>query len=367
MILYTRLMFDILEATAGDEDELLDELTLLPAELGKLYAKRLDEIKPKSNKEFASKIFQWLVTCKRPPKVDGLRGVDVIRKAINTQKLELDRKSPPKSMEEKSFRHFLQKECVPLVEILTDDTVRLVHTTVAQFLKGEDLEEDSTVCPPPFLVHLVNSHKFIAVTCVTYLRWDFATDDGITSKPGFLDNQDLREYSVLEWPAHSERSEEKIMETETEKQVLVSFCKEGVFKAWLDTRARLDTSFRVHFALDGSGKALHPKPLYIAVFFNLRQLSRLFLQDLNTPDATGSTPLHIAAGRGYLVIVQDLLDKGARMDIPDGNGAFPLHKAVRRGNDEALAELVNSKKAVVRVNVQDKYSFTPLHIACQLG
>lgn len=104
--------------------------------------------------------------------------------------------------------------------------------------------------------------QIIAVTCVTYLRWYFGANDKTTLE--FLRNRKLREYTVLEWPDHSEKSEEQIMGREQEKEVLVSFCKEAAFQEWLVARARLDSRFSVHFALER--KSIYPKPLHIAVF-----------------------------------------------------------------------------------------------------
>lgn len=86
-------MLDILGNKAGDGDDLLKELEKLPTQLGELYANRLEQIKDRG---FAVKIFQWLVTCKRPPTVDGLRVIDTINRTIQRKKnFDINCQNPP--------------------------------------------------------------------------------------------------------------------------------------------------------------------------------------------------------------------------------------------------------------------------------
>ncbi|KAI9732413.1 MAG: hypothetical protein M1834_001621 [Cirrosporium novae-zelandiae] len=374
MILYTSLMLQILEDKAGDFEDLVAELERLPPNIGKLYEDRLGQIK---NVDFAKRIFQWLVTCRRPLTVDALRGANTINKTIQREKsFELQGKDLPLGMDQDRFRRFLLKDCLPLIEILKDDTVRLVHTTVSQYLLGENMgEEDasSTTGPPPrFHVHLKQSHEQIALTCLTYLRVVVGDIDASHNR-SLSGNPNLREYAVLEWSEHSQRSEEEIMAQQKKRKVLVSFCKEWAFTAWLDDRARMDNRFCVHFSLErtsitnigtGCPARRYPTPLHIAAYFNLYLLSRKFLDQVNISDATESTPLHIAAGLDHAIIVHDLLKAGARTDMQDSNGSFALHRAVRRGHIGALKELIIGN---ADVNAKDKYKFTPLHVACQLG
>src|SRR4051812_8895320 len=116
MILYTRLMLDILKRKAGNEEDLLKELEKLPTALGGFYAKRLNEI---GDKAFARKIFRWLVTCQRPPTVDALHSVDTISRATSDY-IKMDSQNSAKGIEKHQFEYHL-KECLPLVEVLYDN------------------------------------------------------------------------------------------------------------------------------------------------------------------------------------------------------------------------------------------------------
>jgi hypothetical protein len=60
------------------------------------------------------------------------------------------------------------------------------------------------------------------------------------------------------------------------------------------------------------------------------QLSGTLQQQINIQDGYGNTPLHIAASKGNLDIVQLLLNYGANKYIPNKNGDYPA--AVARGN-----------------------------------
>ncbi|GAW25509.1 hypothetical protein SAMD00023353_0800260 [Rosellinia necatrix] len=366
-------MLDILENKAGNEEDLLAEMEKLPETLTALYADRLKNVK---DSQFASRMLQWLVTCRRPLTVDALREVDTIsRDVLSKKSFDLDVKNPPRGLGKDRFgndrfQSFLFRDLLPLVEILDDSTVRLVHMTVSQFLLGEEVEEDGEQCPDAFKVQLDVSNEQIAITCVTYLRWSFTVDDELKSDSlDFLNNKDLRDYAVLEWPDHCEKSQGRIMTEESGKNVIMGFFGgERAFPAWLTARAGLDGLFRVHFGLYDAN-AILPRPLHITVFFNIWQFGRLFLTDANANicDATGSTALHIAAGQGYPLIVRELLGRGARMDLVDASGAYPLHRAVRRGNHETLTQLLAADTDRTLVNAPDKYEFTPMHVACQLG
>ncbi|KIX08083.1 uncharacterized protein Z518_02738 [Rhinocladiella mackenziei CBS 650.93] len=361
MILYARLMLDILENKAADDVDIVRELDFLPTKPGKVYEVVLNKI---DDRKFAQRIFQWLVTCRRPLTVDGLWEVHTLRNAIQRkQSFELQPRDIQPGTDRSRFRRFLLKGGLPLIEILQDDTVRLVHTTVTQFLLGQHSEDDSSVeCPLPFRVQLVESHAEVALTCLTYLRVSLGRNDDRDSES--LSSDDLYDYAVREWPAHTAESEEQIMRKEKERKVIISFCEEQAFQLWLEARASVDSRFGVQFSLE-SAVVCYPTPLHIAVHFNLWHVGLRFLIAINARDAAGCTPLHIAAGQDSPRIVQELLSKGARTDIPDTHGSYPIHKAVQRGRTAALRELLGRGQG--DIDVQDKYGFTPLHIACQLG
>lgn len=65
--------------------------------------------------------------------------------------------------------------------------------------------------------------------------------------------------------------------------------------------------------------------------------------DPNVAEAgSGKGPLHVAAGRGQLAIVQALLRNRAAVDATDGRGETPLCYALREGRANTIATLRNA-------------------------
>ncbi|OQA31190.1 MAG: Ankyrin repeats (3 copies) [Betaproteobacteria bacterium ADurb.Bin341] len=90
------------------------------------------------------------------------------------------------------------------------------------------------------------------------------------------------------------------------------------------------------------------------------QLKSLVLsqkQNPNVPFENGKTLLHYAANRGYVEIVQLLLEHGAKLDVQDKNKKTPLHEAMAYHHDK-VARLLIEKGA--NVNLRDKEGKTPL-------
>ena len=349
-------MLDILEKSDGNEADLLEYLNRLPAELGKLYAHQVQQIK---ERELAVCIFQWLVTARTPLTVDGLYGVRMIQKAQKkSNRYELHKPMNPENIDLAIFRSLVREKCLPLVEILPDDTVRVVHTTVTEFLQGLPIGEDGTKCPPDFVVDEQEGNQVVALVSVAYLRFNH---------PDFLPSRSLYNYAVLEWAFHCQLAEKRVIACSPDRQVVTSFCEEPAFIAWLDARSQLDISFQLHFVLESRIKSrIHPTPLHIAVFFGLWELlGDHFRGQINTRDGAGSTPLHLAAAHSSAAVVHKLLEAGAQLNVRDMNDSLPLHRAVRRGNYEVLVTLVSQDPSLL--NKRDKYKLTPFHIACQLG
>jgi len=73
-------------------------------------------------------------------------------------------------------------------------------------------------------------------------------------------------------------------------------------------------------------------------------------------DKYGQTPLCIAAGKGHVQVVHELLNHGASVDSADHYGWTPLPVAAA-GNIQVVQELLNHGASV---DFADHYSWTPL-------
>ncbi|KFO87143.1 Ankyrin repeat domain-containing protein 6 [Buceros rhinoceros silvestris] len=78
----------------------------------------------------------------------------------------------------------------------------------------------------------------------------------------------------------------------------------------------------------------------------------------------GRTPLHLAAHKGHLHVVQVLLKAGCDLDIQDDGDQTALHRAAVVGNTDIIATLIQEGCALDR---QDKDGNTALHEACWHG
>ncbi|XP_074253802.1 ankyrin repeat domain-containing protein 6 isoform X3 [Saimiri boliviensis] len=76
----------------------------------------------------------------------------------------------------------------------------------------------------------------------------------------------------------------------------------------------------------------------------------------------GRTPLHLAANKGHLPVVQILLKAGCDLDVQDDGDQTALHRATVVGNTEIISALIHEGCALDR---QDKAGNTALHLACQ--
>ena len=78
----------------------------------------------------------------------------------------------------------------------------------------------------------------------------------------------------------------------------------------------------------------------------------------------GSTPLHLAAEKGYYEIVQELINQGVEVDSRNEYAETPLHLSCFEGYYVTSQELIN---AGANVNVQDDLGYAPLHDACEFN
>ncbi|XP_008565438.1 PREDICTED: ankyrin repeat domain-containing protein 6 isoform X2 [Galeopterus variegatus] len=78
----------------------------------------------------------------------------------------------------------------------------------------------------------------------------------------------------------------------------------------------------------------------------------------------GRTPLHLAANKGHLSVVQILLKAGCDLDVQDDGDQTALHRATVVGNTEIIAVLIQEGCALDR---QDKDGNTALHEASWHG
>lgn len=85
--------------------------------------------------------------------------------------------------------------------------------------------------------------------------------------------------------------------------------------------------------------------------------------DVNTPDSSGYTALHMAADNNQVGAIDVLVEAGADIQAQDQHDWTPLHSAARYdGCSEAVQVLLQTHGA--NVGASDTAGETPLHVAC---
>lgn len=116
-----------------------------------------------------------------------------------------------------------------------------------------------------------------------------------------------------------------------------------------DVNIRVNKYYALHFAIAEQHKEIFTALLEAGAAVNAQ---------------TGyqCTPLHVAVRTGDVYYVQKLLEKNATPVLQDKDGYTPLHDAIV--SVDIVRELL---KAQARVNVQDKYGRSVLHMAAERG
>ncbi len=82
--------------------------------------------------------------------------------------------------------------------------------------------------------------------------------------------------------------------------------------------------------------------------------------NINTANALGKTPLHLAIEKGHLEIAQAIIDAKAEVNMADKQGNTPLHLACEKGHVEIAQALIDAK---AEVNIANNNGKTPLELA----
>ncbi|XP_054280430.1 putative ankyrin repeat protein RF_0381 isoform X2 [Macrosteles quadrilineatus] len=105
-------------------------------------------------------------------------------------------------------------------------------------------------------------------------------------------------------------------------------------------------------------------PLHTALENNNPQQLEFFLalspSVINVQDLNGNSPLHIAVMKNNCKALEELIRKGAIIDLPNSQGQTALHLAVEEGCVPVIDELL---RLGANININNKEGKSPLHIA----
>lgn len=332
LFLYTKLSMDAFLEPGADARKVLGAL---PTDLNMVYDDLLREHAKRSYvpAELQLLVLQFVIYATHP-----LRLLQ-IAEMVNTVYF------PNGDQSLKTTKELVRAACGPLLEILPDETVSVVHHSFTEFLKGFTRSIDSHSTYP--ILQSGPTNQRLAVACLDYLISGCLDKLEIKKVVHRSINYDLQkkqeksrniqlmfpflEYAAHNWHVHTSRAVQAGVDT-------------SMYHDALDTFFANDKRLRTWLYVTERDASQHINPLHIAAETDLVLYTAHLLQkgDIGVEVKTldGTTPLSFAARSNNADVVRVLLENGADPDGEDINGLKPLHKAAERNNVEVVKILL---------------------------
>jgi ankyrin repeat protein len=373
LFLYAKLTMDQVEA-ALKSDVALDVEELgrsLPVGLEQTY----DTVLRKQREEHGASIgmqvlvLEAITHASRPVRLNEMAGL--------VHCLSANAGSP------KDYKRLVATCCGPLVEILEDETLQVIHHSFTEFLRGEtrNTVQGQSSSQFPVLVSEI-THKKMAINCLQYLesgalRHETDSNASITFKrPAFgltkkeMDDaaltdekdpfryQDARllhpfvQYAVENLSYHASRYD--VQDEEFFGKILGFLKPDSIaFRRWLVIQ--WGSTSREKDSADGLPTALH-----IAAFCGMSKLALNILQQghpVSCLDAQDRTPLHWAAVNGHEKVVSLLIERGSAPNAEDICGSKPIHLAARSNHHATVKVLLEAGVAPDTKKTKDDHRY----------
>ena len=345
LFLYARLMLDQI-AQSLKEDQLNESaicqmVAKLPIGLEEMYNRLLFEHAKISNvKQAVQVLILQLVTQSARP----LRLIEVAQ-AIEASHCGMDR----------NCKDIARTACGPLLEIMEDEVIQILHHSFTEFLLDEGRLHAS---PPQFpVIDPSTAHRNIATICLNYLQGNALEDYSNGTKAdatlhkvrgglpggyrGACIQYPLLAYATKNWTYHARHfqgDEPDFFES------LTAFCntQKPQFRAWLSYESEVKHQGYDEEAVEGV-RPPRTTPLHIAAGYGLLAWSKYLMQhgmDVNVTDCGKVTPIFWASRFGHAQLVSILLEAGASPDLDGWDGSKPLHMAALNNHPAVVKALV---------------------------
>ncbi|PNP86364.1 hypothetical protein FNYG_00317 [Fusarium nygamai] len=242
-----------------------------------------------------------------------------------------------------TIKNHVRACCGPLLEILPDETVRVVHHSLTEYLFGLDRSPDDDDIP---LFESGATHNLLANLCLSYLQ------SGHLDKIKFQDFGDVVEivmstnqelppflnYAIKNWHVHiKEAAGRDFPQQETNYRIfsLLMVPTHVKILATLAEKPRWENGFQGHRDPEAP---LETEVLIFSMKLGLTSfigslLKRCGGEALKLHGYSETyPPLHQAVDDGNLDIVRLLIKHGAELDEQDNRGCTPLHRALMGGS-----------------------------------
>lgn len=382
LFLYARLMMDAVMAAIerdGPNRTVVEHAVAeLPFDLHDMYtrmllghAKRLG-----IDQQLQVTILEWVTHSRRPLRL--LELTTIVHYLAND------------NMPVKERKVLVRNACGPLVEILEDETLQVIHHSFTEFLVGPRIRSSpsSSNVRFPDIIH-DSAHRAMAIACIRYLMSDALKEDfeSNASHASRVDkyqqcalNYVFFEYAVDHWHEHLAACNDLGIEC---LAILDEFLAPGGASITLAMAHRYNRDQRG--VQSGTKKSTDTRTTFhIASELGLTSyvahlLPNQRISDVNVdiPDFLGNTALALAARNGHADVVALLLKGNAAPDQENTAGLKPLHSAAKRNYVDVVKLLLEAgvspttpkTKATPRMcgNARSDFGDTPLRYATLAG
>ncbi|KAF4957104.1 hypothetical protein FGADI_3323 [Fusarium gaditjirri] len=238
-----------------------------------------------------------------------------------------------------AIKNHVRTCCGPLLEILPDETVRVVHHSLTEYLFGLTRSSDDNEIP---VIEPGPTHNLLANLCVSYLQSGHLDkikfkDYGRSIKISEAMNQDwppFMNYAIHNWHVHTRASTRRgVPQYETNDKIF-SMLMIPKHVALLATLSEKPHYANMSHACRDPETPLETEVLTFSIKLGLHSFIDSLLERCGG-DALGfhgwvetEPPLHQAVEDGSLDIIRSLIKHGAELDEHNRQGCTPLHKAL---------------------------------------
>ncbi|KAJ4147310.1 hypothetical protein LMH87_001842 [Akanthomyces muscarius] len=312
LFLYARLTMDTF---LKPDTDIETALARLPTDLGVLYTNLLAEHFARSgvDEQIQRLILQAVTHATRPLRL--LEIAEMLSVVDESSSL-------------KARKDLVKAACGPLLEILADETVSVIHHSFTEYLKGVTRPKGGPGYP---VVDSGDAHEQLASACLRYLQ------------SGSLDNFPA---SLLE-QAHRSTTDAKV--TLWQKYPFIKYATGNWFK-------------HVVAACSASSddSELCTK---VSQFLGNDFLRRVWCRLEWKSNAWDVSQAHVAARLGLTGYIGELIRRGEDVDSLDGHGRTPVWWAASEGHADTVKKLIAADAKLYLTDTVD--GFTPLHKAAQ--
>ena len=363
LFLYTQLLIDqltpmILRGQLGEIEKAVDEFPSgLEETYNTLLSSKAEELKVDTSVQLF--MLECVTHASRPLRLNELASMLAFafdRSAIS--RLPKDVSRLPKGLP-RLPKDIARRACAPLLEILDDETIQVIHHSLTEFLldksrasRGVELGKQFPVIDP------TTAHRRLALLCLGYLqsgalgapKSNSASQEGERKGEGECWN----EYESQHEGEKDEKDDFDYTKARLQQPFLeysIKNCgwhlskydfEDDEFFASIKAFASPNSiCFRRWLALEWNySRSLScavPSVLHFAAFTGLSKLAMSLIsresQDVNAVDSSKRTPLHWASQQGHPEVVSLLLAYDADKDQEDHRGVKPLHESVLKNHD----------------------------------